>query len=251
MGRRDLATLGLVAVTLGACGGTPSHGNPDASRPNEGDGATLDAPDDIASESSESEGGCISGGALTDGPSPLPEAGTCQNGWVASDPECPCAPTGFSQNCTAPGTRCFMPASSGGTISTDQECENEPGGYAVWVQYGLYTPGEFAKLPYDIDLDASDCTSRPAIPCDCALGQPTEGWLSTQVDQLSNCTYGNPVTFFAFTDDGCVDRIRYGGAPASADFASCMQGALANLRWACASSGTHFIDRDVVLPVGH
>jgi hypothetical protein len=248
MGREGLALLGVFAATTQACGGgAASGGTTDASLPRDAGGATSDAADDVGSESPDA-GPCLAGGAQTDGPSPLPEAGNCQNAWVTSDPACPCTMAGFSQNCAAPGTRCFIPGV--GDTSTDEECESEPGGYAAWIEYRLYTPAAFAALPHEIDFDTSDCASRTVLPCGCDPQQPTEGWFSTQVDSLSNCTYGNPVTFFAFTDDGCVSRIRYGNGSPSADFATCLQRALATLRWACATSGTHFVDQDVVLPVG-
>ena len=241
-------------LALAGCGGASSSiDSADASVVHESGGVALsDAGDEAMADASDAgdEVVCVSGGAPGDGAIPALEAGTCMNGWLTSDPACPCELSGFSAPCTAAGTRCFVPGTGGDTISTDQACEPQPHGDLLWVQYALYSPAEFAALPHEIDLDASDCSSRPSAPCDCGSGETTEGWLGGQAISLMHCTYGNPFTYFAFDDDGCVSQIRYRGTPTTSDFASCLQNALAGVRWACASSGTHSVDRRVVAPLG-
>jgi hypothetical protein len=120
----------------------------------------------------------------------------------------------------------------------------------LWDQTELYTPDEFGALPNEIVLDTSNCSSRPVLPCDCGLSATTEGFLNSNT-QLWLCTYGNPAAYVAFTDDGCASRIRYGAAPSpDAGYVPCLRSAYASLRWACASSGTHFVMSHTVPPLG-
>jgi hypothetical protein len=248
--------LFAAATPLVACGvPTFSLGSGDDAATAGGNGGPVDAADESEGDAAdESDGGdaetCASGGALGDGPLPMPEAGTCVNGWLTSDPGCPCDPSAFYAYCPAEGTRCFVPSVRSGAFDSDMECARYSDGALLWAQYPLYSPEEFAALPNEIDLDASDCLSRPQAECNCGSGEPTEGWLDTQVSSLTLCTYYNPATYFAFDDDGCVSQIRYKGKPGTSDFESCLQNALAGLRWACTSSGTHFVDRWVDPPLG-
>jgi hypothetical protein len=253
---RGAALAGRIAPTclaLAGCGGASSSlSSADASTAHEsGSGAAPIDAAEAANDASDAgdEAACASGGGPGDGAMPQLEAGACQNGWLTSDPACPCELSGFSAPCPAAGTRCYVPASGQDAVTTDQICKQQNGDL-LWVQYALYSPAEFAALPHEIDLDISDCSSRTTIPCECGPGETTEGWLDSQVLSLTQCTYGNPFTYFAFDDDGCVSQIRYSGTPTTSNFGSCLQNALATVRWACASSGTHFIDRRVVAPLG-
>ena len=215
-------------------------------------GAIDDAATDVVSDSlaAEDSAACTPLGGLLSGPLPPLEAGTCVNGWLASEPRCPCDISGFLTYCPVVGARCFLPADGPGTTSTDQECESQPNGQPIWQQYRLYTPAEFAALPNEIVLDTSDCASRSSAPCSCLPGEPTESWILSHL-ALTQCTYGNPETYLAFNDAGCVSRVRYGNESApTADFESCLRSALASRRWDCASSGTHVLDAQTVRPLG-
>ena len=71
---------------------------------------TLDAMDE--SSSATDAGGCVSANMPDDAsnysPQPI-DAGACVNGWLASDPGCPCSLHGFSNYCTTVGMKCFVP----------------------------------------------------------------------------------------------------------------------------------------------
>jgi hypothetical protein len=204
-------------------------------------GPELDAGDGDDSR----DGACLSIGAswgdTTDASKPQ-TIGTCQNGWMRSDPGCPCSLTGFLTYCTQPGMRCVMPGADDPTLVFDQLCVSEPNAVMpLWEQTALYTPETFAALPHSIDLDASDCAERPVIPCVCGDDGATEGFLGED-ESLWHCTYSNPEAYVAFTDAGCATQIRYAGefAPA-AGYSACLQAAYASRRWACASDATHLV----------
>jgi hypothetical protein len=61
----------------------------------------------------------------------------------------------------------------------------------------------------------------------------------------------NPEAFVAFTDQGCASQIRYGALPVpDAGYAACLTSAYANLRWSCATTGTHFVMLHTARPLG-
>ena len=251
------------AALLVACGGqrTSSPGIEDAGSSDvRGEAQADDATGDVATDSSSGPeaGTCVSGTALGDtagdgsngAPQPL-EAGACIDGWLTSDPGCPCSISDFSAPCTSVGMRCFIESPGPDLVTVDQLCVNDPSALTpLWVETQIYARDEFAALPNEIVLDTSDCSMRPSQSCSCGTSGTTEGFLGADI-QLWPCTYFNPVAYVAFTDGGCASRVRYGASPApDASYASCLKSVYASRRWDCASSGTHFVMSHTVGPLG-
>ena len=217
----------LVAAAMLACGGELSAPGPG------------DAGGRIATNDAGNTGACISAGGPASEPAPEVEAGTCVNGWQTSDPGCPCDESVFSPSCPVVGTRCYVPSHSVDAITMDLQCVSQPNGPASWAEYRIYSPFELLLRPSQVFIDTSDCESRPASPCSCSPGEPTEAWLGTQVH--FSCP-SSPALYLVFNDAGCPSEVHFETPPdITTEFALCLRANLGGVRWACASSGTRLV----------
>ncbi|HEY4013327.1 MAG TPA: hypothetical protein VGM06_08315 [Polyangiaceae bacterium] len=234
------------AVTLDAFATT---GAPDAT-------AVVDSADSLDSSGAvDADGGDAHEGA-SESSEAAADSGSCANAWIQADPGCPSPDnlSAFGALCPSLGIRCLLHMDDPATYYIAEECEFPSDAIGpLWTWHApVYEPSDFAALPNEVLLDASDCASRPVTACHCTIEDEAEveGLLNSD-STLWEATYGNPTAFVAFTDEGCAAEVRFGNeTPATPDFAAGLTAIYAARRWDCASSGTHFVMIHTVRPIG-